>query len=164
MVFSTTISANVIVLFIFNDSVLEIEFDLCDVVDGLLHPHEGPSGRELSKNGYTLFVHKGNRLSGTEIWIKSQGGKITDIRAVDYWAGGFLSVTSYANKFGTFDEARAFFSQYGTTNKQFEDLKPGIQLWKRQTIYGERKVTEWDPCFHELRTDIVREPLCDVYY
>ena len=136
---------------------------LCDVVDGILHPREGPSGRELAKNGYELFTRKGNRLNVTEIWVTSKDGKVIDIRVIDYSAGGLFRDSKYGTKFASMDDVRDFFAKHGVNDKQFAGLESGIKLWKRQTVFHDREIVGWSHWFHESYTNVVREPYYDIY-
>ena len=123
---------------------------LDDVVSILIHnPRERPSGRELSKHGYELLARQRSGLNGTEIWVKAnKDGKILDIRAVDYWAGGLFQITKHAMKHESVGDARDYFTQNGVTSDQFESLKRAIQLWKREVVYPRNAI---DPFTNQPR-------------
>ncbi|MAG91371.1 hypothetical protein CMO83_01720 [Candidatus Woesearchaeota archaeon] len=116
---------------------LTLEF-LDTSLDLLLHPRDGPSGRDLEGWGYICIGQRRNRLDKTEIWVRPGTGGMGDIRALEYGLGGFFRSDSHRNHFGSEGEARSYFSQYGVTDELFNlVLSPQIIIRQPYTPVSE---------------------------
>src|SRR3989344_9286517 len=103
---------------------------LADAVFVLLHPRDGPSVQDLSWMGYERIARKRRGLSSTEIWIGpvlEEGSEARDIKTLEHRLSGFFRVDSHRTHFHSMDDARAYFTQYGITDEQFQSiLEPHI--------------------------------------